>query len=153
MEYNDQKYKAFVSILKEELIPAMGCTEPIAIAYCASLVKVYLNNKPQIIDIYVSGNILKNVKSVTVPNTQGMHGIDVACAIGIIAGISEKKLEVISCVSNDQIKQLHEYLKNTNISIKHSNNDSVLYIEIIGKYDNDVVKVVIKDAHTNVTLI
>ncbi len=153
MEYNDQKYKAFVSILKEELIPAMGCTEPIAIAYCASLVKDYLNNKPQIIDIYVSGNILKNVKSVTVPNTQGMHGIDVACAIGIIAGISEKKLEVISCVSNDQIKQLHEYLKNTNISIKHSNNDSVLYIEIIGKYDNDVVKVVIKDAHTNVTLI
>ena len=63
MEYNDQKYKAFVSILKEELIPAMGCTEPIAIAYCASLVKDYLNNKPQIIDIYVSGNILKNVKS------------------------------------------------------------------------------------------
>lgn len=153
MEANCKLYEQYIKILKEELIPAMGCTEPIAIAYCASLVKAELKQIPTSTEIYVSGNILKNVKSVTVPNTNGMHGIETAVAIGYIAGKPEKKLEVISEVSPNQIKLLHEYLSNNKIIIKNSNNDSVLYIEIIGKYLEDVVKVVIKDGHINVTLI
>lgn len=153
MQYNDYKYNAYIKILEEELVPAMGCTEPIAIAYCAAIMKDTLGNIPDAVDVYVSGNILKNVKSVTVPNTGGMHGIDAACAIGIIAGEKEKKLEVISKVSNEQIIALREYLDKKIIKVHHSDNESVLYIEIVGKYLNDTVKVIIKDAHTNVSLI
>ena len=131
----------------------MGCTEPIAIAYCAAIMKDTLGNIPEKIDVYVSGNILKNVKSVTVPNTGGMHGIDAACAIGIIAGDKDKKLEVISKVSNEQIIELRKYLDKKNIKVHHSNNESVLYIEIIGVYKDNYAKVIIQDAHTNVTLI
>ena len=153
MQLNDLKYNSFVSILKEELVPAMGCTEPIAIAYCAAILRDNLGNIPTKVDIYVSGNILKNVKSVTVPNTNGMHGINVAAAIGIIGGKSEKKLEVIADVTQDDIIRLNDYLNNTKISINHSDNESVLYIEIIGYYLDDKVRVIIKDAHTNIVLI
>ena len=153
MHCNDIKYQAYLSILKEELVPAMGCTEPIAIAYCASVMRDALGNIPSEVIINVSGNILKNVKSVTVPNTGGMHGIDVAAAIGIIAGDSNKKLEVIANVKEEEFIKLKEYLDNTSIKINHSDNDSVLYIEIIGKYLDDEARVIIKDAHTNITLI
>lgn len=153
MQVNSEKYQAYTKILEEELVPAMGCTEPIAIAYCAAIMKDTLGNIPEKIDVYVSGNILKNVKSVTVPNTGGMHGIDAACAIGVIAGDKEKKLEVISKVSNEQIIELRKYLDKKIIKVHHSNNESVLYIEIIGVYKDSYAKVIIQDAHTNVTLI
>lgn len=153
MEINSQLYHQYIEILREELVPAMGCTEPIAIAYCASLVKETLGHLPTETLINVSGNILKNVKSVTVPNTNGMHGIEAAAAIGFIAGDSKKKLEVISNVDSNQIKLLHQYLEKNSIVIRSSDNESVLYIEIVGKYLNDTVKVIIKDAHTNVVLI
>lgn len=146
-------YQSYVEILKEELVPAMGCTEPIAIAYCAAVLKDTLENIPSEIAIYVSGNILKNVKSVTVPNTGGMHGINVAAAIGVIAGDKDKKLEVISNVSACQIEELKQYLTTNKISIYHSNNPSVLYIEMVGKYKNDTARVIIKDAHTNIVLV
>ena len=153
MKINDFKYNSFIEILKEELVPAMGCTEPIAIAYCAAVVRDYLGIIPEKVDIYVSGNILKNVKSVTVPNTNGMHGINVAAAIGIIGGKSEKKLEVIADVTGDDIEKLKKYLVSSKMTVNHSDNDSVLYIEIIGYSKNDKVKVIIKDAHTNIVLI
>ena len=147
------KYQSYLSILKEELVPAMGCTEPIAIAYCATIMRDTLGVIPTSVDIYVSANILKNVKSVTVPNTDGMHGIDVAAAIGIVAGNKDKKLEVIANVTNEDINTLKDYLKNTKINVLHSDNESVLYIEIIGKVNDEYAKVVIKDAHTFVSLI
>lgn len=153
MQINSEKYQAYTKILEEELVPAMGCTEPIAIAYCAAIMKDTLGNIPEKIDVYVSGNILKNVKSVTVPNTGGMHGIDAACAIGVIAGDKDKKLEVISKVSNEQIIELRKYLDKKIIKVHHSNNESVLYIEIIGVYKDSYAKVIIQDAHTNVSLI
>lgn len=153
MEINSKLYKEYVSILKEELIPAMGCTEPIAIAYCASIVRDVLGDIPTFSTIYVSRNILKNVKSVTVPNTNGMHGIEAAVGIGYIAGKVDKKLEVISEVTNEQIELLKKYLDNKNIVIKNSEDESVLYIEIIAKTSNDTVKVIIKDSHTNVYFI
>ena len=153
MQINSEKYQAYTKILEEELVPAMGCTEPIAIAYCAAIMKDTLGNIPEKIDVYVSGNILKNVKSVTVPNTGGMHGIDAACAIGVIAGDKDKKLEVISKVSNEQIIELRKYLEKKIIKVHHSNNESVLYIEIIGVYKDSYAKVIIQDAHTNITLI
>ena len=153
MEFNDSKYKSYIKILEEELVPAMGCTEPIAIAYCAAIMKDTLGHLPEDIDIYVSGNILKNVKSVTVPNTGGLKGIDAACAIGVVAGNKEKKLEVISEVSQEQIKELKEYLDKNIIKVHHIDTESVLYIEIVGRYLDEYAKVIIKDAHTFVSLI
>ncbi len=153
MEFNQDKYQNYVRILNEELVPAMGCTEPIAIAYCASLMRETLGNIPNKIIINVSGNIIKNVKSVTVPNTLGLSGIDTACAIGIIAGDPNKKLEVIANVTKEDALLIPDFLKNTEIVINHAENDHTLYIEIIGYYLNDYTKVIIEDAHTNVSLI
>ena len=106
MEFDQNKYQNYVRILNEELVPAMGCTEPIAIAYCAALMKGALGNNPSKVIINVSGNVIKNVKSVTVPNTLGLCGIDTACAVGIIAGDASKKLEVIANVSKEECEKL-----------------------------------------------
>ena len=99
----ENKYLTYVDILKEELVPAMGCTEPIAIAFCGAKLREVLGSIPSELDIIVSGNILKNVKSVIVPNTNGMHGIEVAALIGIIAGDASKELEVLTSVSKEDI--------------------------------------------------
>ena len=93
---NEVLYNAYVKILKEELLPAMGCTEPIAVAYAAALVRKTLGTIPQSAEVHVSANIIKNVKSVVVPHTGGMRGIDAAVAAGIIAGNADRELEVLS---------------------------------------------------------
>ena len=96
MALNQKIYDTFIKILKEELVPAFGCTEPIAIAYCAAKARDILGCIPKKVAIEASGNIIKNVKSVVVPNTNGLKGIPAAAAAGIVAGDSSKKLEVIS---------------------------------------------------------
>ena len=99
MRISDDRYRAYVQIMHEELRPAMGCTEPIAIAYAAALARDTLGKMPDKTVLTVSGNIIKNVKSVIVPNTNGMKGIKAAVAVGIIAGNPEKALEVIANVT------------------------------------------------------
>lgn len=153
MEFDQIKYQNYVRILNEELIPAMGCTEPIAIAYCGALVREYLGNIPSRVVIKVSGNIIKNVKSVTVPNTLGLCGIDTACAVGILGGDASKLLEVIADVKEDIALSIPNYIKENDFTILHADNEHTLYIEIIGFYENDYVKVIIEDGHTNVVLI
>ena len=96
-------YNAYVRLLEQELVPAMGCTEPIAVAYAAAVAKEALGVLPETVKIIVSANIIKNVKSVIVPNTGGLHGLEAAAAAGIIAGEPDKKLLVISRVTQDQI--------------------------------------------------
>lgn len=86
MESNSTVYQTYVKILQRELVPAMGCTEPIAIAYCASMARSVLGALPDRVEIIASGNIIKNVKSVVVPNTNGSKGIAAAAAIGILGG-------------------------------------------------------------------
>ena len=102
MHKSDEKYQAYVKILEEELVPAMGCTEPIAIAYAGAVARKTLGNLPEQLDIKVSGNIIKNVKSVIVPNTGGMRGIAAALCAGVIAGDAEALLEVIARVTPGQ---------------------------------------------------
>ena len=102
MERSDPRYQAYVEILKEELIPAMGCTEPIALAYAAARAREVLGALPESVQLQVSGSIIKNVKSVIVPNTGHLKGMEAAVAAGIIAGSAEKELEVISEVSEDK---------------------------------------------------
>lgn len=145
-----EHYQTYVDILNEELMPAMGCTEPIAIAYCASLVKDTLKALPNEVIIKVSGNIIKNVKSVVVPHTNGMQGIKAAAGIGLLGGDSSKELEVISHVPKEIVAKLPDYLKNTKISVEDVDNEHTLYIEITGIIDNNSAKVIIQDSHTHV---
>ena len=149
----ENKYQTYIDILKEELVPAMGCTEPIAIAYCGAKLKEVLGNIPERLEIIVSGNILKNVKSVIVPNTNGMHGIETAAIIGIIAGNSTKELEVLTNVTKEDIEKLSYYLKNIDIKLNSIDNEHTLYIEIKGYYQNESAKVVVYDSHTHIALI
>ena len=146
-----ENYQMFVDILNTELKPAMGCTEPIAIAYCAAKLRDTLGAIPDEMAVYVSGNIIKNVKSVKVPNTNGRVGIKVAAAIGVLAGDSTKELEVIASIDNSKIAEIDDYAKN--IIVKPVDNEHTLYIEIIGKKNDDSAKVIILDAHTNIYLI
>lgn len=110
MERSDPRYQAYVKILKEELIPAMGCTEPIALAYAAAKAREVLGMLPESVQLQVSGSIIKNVKSVIVPNTGHLKGMEAAVAAGIIAGSADRELEVISEVSEDKKAAIRDYL-------------------------------------------
>lgn len=127
---NEVLYNAYVKILKEELLPAMGCTEPIAVAYAAALVRKTLGTIPQSAEVHVSANIIKNVKSVVVPHTGGMRGIDAAVAAGIIAGNADRELEVLSDVNEEEVRIMAHYLKQTPISIAASDNGYIFDIQI-----------------------
>lgn len=105
MGLTKEKYDNYIKILKEELVPAFGCTEPIAIAYCAAKAREVLGKDPEKVVIEASNNIIKNVKSVIVPNTGGLKGIPAAVAAGIVAGDATKQLEVISYVSERKSKR------------------------------------------------
>lgn len=142
--------REYLNILKEELTKAMGCTEPIAISYLSAYLKDILNERPDTIDIYVSGNILKNVKSVVVPNTNGMRGIKVAIAIGIVAGKKELKLECISKATELDIEECKKYLENVNINIYKKESSFVFDIHMIMSKGDQVVEGRIVDNHINI---
>lgn len=143
-------YKAYLAILKEELIPATGCTEPIAIAYCAAKMRGLLGRMPERIEAAVSGNILKNVKSVVVPNTNGLKGIPAAVALGIVAGRAEKELQVIAEVSEAQKQETADYLKNVPIHIRCSETPCILDIALTGYAQGHSACVRIANNHTNI---
>lgn len=127
----DNKEKQnFLAILEEELLPAMGCTEPIAVAYAAALARDALSGVPVRAEITVSGNILKNVKSVVVPNTGGMKGIASAVAAGIAAGDAEKKLEVLSSIDEKDVAKIEECLKSCSFSVQKSHSGKIFDIAI-----------------------
>lgn len=147
------KIEKILRILEEEIVPAEGCTEPIAIAYAAAKAKKILGAIPNKVDIFLSGNIIKNVKSVTIPNSNGMIGIEVAVAIGIIAGNSDKELMVISEVSPEQLKQVENYLEKKIIKTHVFPGDIKLYIRLEIESNEDKVVLEIKHTHTNLTKI
>ena len=118
MDKTSNLYQAYVQILKEELIPAMGCTEPIAIAYAAAKARQVLGCLPDAVRIGVSSNIIKNVKSVIVPNTDGMKGIEAAAAAGIVAGQADRALEVISQVTAAQQAEIGAFLEKTPVEVR-----------------------------------
>lgn len=153
MERTDSRYQAYMNILKEELIPAMGCTEPIALAYGAAVARQELGALPDRVVVGVSGSILKNVKSVIVPNTGHMKGIAAAAAAGIVAGDAKKELEVISQVSEEQIKEIREFLDRTDIRVEHIDNGLMFEILITMYKGEDWSRVRISNYHTNVVLI
>ena len=147
---NQALYSAYVKILEEELVPAMGCTEPIAVAYAAALARKALGEMPHSVEVHVSANIIKNVKSVVVPHTGGLRGIGAAVAAGIVAGDADRELEVLSAVTEEQVEAMAAYLKDTPISIAASDNGYIFDIQIRANAGEHTAFVQIAGSHTNV---
>ena len=145
-----QKYQDYINVLKEELIPAMGCTEPIAIAYAGAIAREHLGCLPERVEIEVSGNIIKNVKSVIVPNTGGLRGIEVAAAAGIVAGDAAKELKVISEVSTEAVSAIHKFLETTPTTVNFSDSKKIFDIMITVYGNGHSAYVRICEFHTNV---
>lgn len=153
MVLTKEKYDTYVKILKEELVPAFGCTEPIAIAYCAAKAREILGKYPDQVVIEASSNIIKNVKSVIVPNTGGLKGIPAATAAGIVAGDASKELEVISHVSNEKKEEIRNYLENTQFKVMPLEGGDKLDIRITVSSGEDTTVVRIAKHHTNLVRI
>jgi L-cysteine desulfidase len=153
MERSCSVYNAYLKILERELVPAMGCTEPIAIAYCAAKARAALGALPDHIKVSASGNIIKNVKSVIVPNTGGGRGIAVAAAIGVLAGDETKGLEVISGVSDEQKAELANYMKRTAIEVEPAQSDYLLDIAVTVSSGSSTAMARTVSEHTNIVYI
>ncbi len=146
----DDKYNAYISILKEELIPAMGCTEPIALAYAAAAARKLLGVRPERVEVGASGSIIKNVKSVIVPNTGHMKGIEAAVAAGIVAGDPDKELQVLSDITEQQIPEIQTYLKNTEFKVSCLETPLTFDIVVTLHHGTAYSKVRIANFHTNI---
>ena len=153
MNKGDVKYEAYVSILREELVPAMGCTEPIALAYAAAKAREVLGGLPDKVVIGASGSIIKNVKSVIVPNTNHLKGIPAAAAAGIVAGKPEKELEVIAEVTKEQTEEMKTFLEQTEIHVEYIDNGLTFDIIVTLYKGEEYSKVRIANYHTNIVLI
>ncbi|NME71526.1 L-cysteine desulfidase family protein [Flammeovirga aprica] len=151
MNISDKEQKQIIKILEEEIVPAEGCTEPIAIAFAASKAVEVLEQKPEIIRIYVSGNILKNAKSVIVPNSGGMAGIEVAAAMGAMAGDASKDLLVISNVTEEDMLGVRALIETGNVTLEVVPNNITLYVMIEVQNGEEKASVEIKHTHTNIT--
>ncbi|MGM9524217.1 MAG: serine dehydratase subunit alpha family protein [Faecousia sp.] len=140
----------YIAILTEELVPATGCTEPIAIAYCAATVRKLLGQLPERVSAVLSGNILKNVKSVVVPNTGGRKGIRPAIAAGLVAGDAERDLQVIADISEAQLAEIDVYLESTEIDITCGSSPCKLDIDLTAYAGGHTARVRITNHHTNI---
>ena len=150
MKRTDEKYQAYVQILKEELVPAMGCTEPIALAYAGAKAREVLGCVPDKLLVEASGSIIKNVKSVIVPNTNHLKGIPAAVTAGIIAGKAEKELEVIAEVTPEEIEEMVTFLKETPIAVEHIDQGITFDIVLTVYKGESYAKVRIANYHTNI---
>ncbi len=150
MLHTDTRYDRYIKILKEELIPAMGCTEPIALAYGAAKARALLGTLPDRLLVQVSGNIIKNVKSVVVPHTGGLRGIPAAVAAGAALGDASRKLEVLSDVEEERISEITEYLKRVQIEVVHADTPHIFDIMITAFCGEESAFVRILEHHTNI---
>ena len=150
---SNQLICAYEDILIEELQVAMGCTEPIAIAYASSIARNALGRLPETVVVRLSGNIIKNVKSVIVPSTGGMHGIESAVSAGIISNRCDLKLELLSALNDNDIKEIENYKENADIVLEELETPCNFDLFVKAISGNDKVKVRISDYHTNVVLV
>lgn len=153
MDKTDIRYQSYVKILSEELVPAMGCTEPIAIAYAAAKAREVLGMMPDQVKIGVSDNIIKNVKSVVVPNTNGMRGIEAAAAAGIVGGDTSRQLEVIAEVTEEEKEVMREFLEQTPVKVEAIDNGIIFDIIITLHKENASTVVRISQYHTNIVYV
>ncbi len=150
---------AYTEILCEELVPAMGCTEPIAIAYAASILRDALGAQPTTLSVGLSGNIIKNVKSVIVPATGGMHGIEAAVAAGVVAGCPDRRLEVLCALTPEDCPRIKGFLENVNMYVYELETRHPFELNMVGTVTSDAdgvaheVHVRIVERHTGVSLV
>lgn len=142
----------YLKTLKKEVVPSEGCTEPIAIAYAASIAAEHLKGEIKEVNIYLSKNVIKNALGVGIPGTGGV-GIEIAAALGISIQKSYKKLTILSNFTEDELKKAKEIVDKNIINIKQKNTNKALYIEVELLSETSKSKVIIEDTHTNVTLI
>lgn len=150
MNKTDKRYAAYTAVLKKELVPAMGCTEPIAIAFTAAKARKLLGHMPEHVCIEASGNIIKNVKSVVVPHTNGMKGLEAAAGIGIIAGDASQSLEVISHVTKEDTAKLASFLQEIPMEVKHIDGKYALEIAVRVEWGKESACVRVAKTHSNI---
>lgn len=153
MSLTKEMYTAYCEILKEELRLAMGCTEPIAIAYGAAVARSYMTSDPTQITIGLSGNIIKNTKSVVVPATGGMHGIAAAVVAGTVANRADLVLEVLSVLTKDDIPKMQSMMESCPIEVGELETEHIFEILLVMKNETDEVKVRLLDRHTNLVYV
>ena len=153
MERNDIVYRTYLEILRRELISAMGCTEPVALAYCAAVARATLGALPDRITVEASGNIIKNVKSVVVPNTGGQRGIAAAVCIGALAGDERAGLEVLVHVGQKDMERLVSYMAETPVTVKPLTSENLLDMIVTVYNGTSSAKVRIANEHTRIVRI
>lgn len=153
MKREDNIYQIYVQILKEELVTAMGCTEPIAISYAAAKARAVLGELPEKIVVKASGSIIKNVKSVVVPNTGGLRGIETAAAAGVVCGNENKKLEVLSEIESEDIERIKGYLGQADIKVEYQETGRTFDLSVCVYKEHSQASVRITDYHTNIVQI
>ena len=153
MKQTDGNYQKYLAILEEELLPAMGCTEPIAVAYCGAVARRALGALPERVEVAASGNIIKNVKSVVVPNTGHRRGIPAAVAAGIVAGDADRQLEVISQVSPAQQADIAAFLERTPVEVSLADSPLIFDLTVTLFRGSSRAKARIANFHTNVVLV
>ena len=142
--------QTYTDILKEEIVPVNGCTDPISIAYCAAKAHSVLGMQPTAATVSVSANVLKNVKSVVVPHTNGMKGIRAAVAAGVICGDADKGIRAIGTVTDEQRKAIEYFLASVHIDVSCAETDCPLYISVTLFARTSYSRVVIANSHTNI---
>ena len=153
MKREDNIYQIYVQILKEELVTAMGCTEPIAISYAAAKARAVLGELPEKIVVKASGSIIKNVKSVVVPNTGGLRGIEAAAAAGVVCGNENRKLEVLSEIESEDIERIKGYLGQADIKVEYQETGRTFDLSVCVYKEHSQASVRITDYHTNIVQI
>lgn len=148
-----QLRQAYCKILREELVPAMGCTEPIAVAYAAAKCRETLGALPQRCLLSVSGNIIKNVKSVIVPNTGGLKGLEASVAAGAVAGDASAVLEVVARIPPDRHPDIRAYLEQHEIKVELAETEETFYIDLRMWSEDHTARVVVSNYHTNIILL
>ncbi len=153
MEKSSVLYQTYIKIMRRELVPAMGCTEPIAVAFCAAKAREVLGEMPEKIEIFASGNIIKNVKSVIVPHSGGLRGLETAAALGVLFGRAECELEVVSRVTRAEEMSLKARMEELEFALEPLNSDHVLDLMINVRRGDHFATVHIEDEHTNIVQI
>ena len=150
----DSKIKAdFLAILSGELIPAMGCTEPIALAFASARAREVLGGTPEQITAYCSGNIIKNVRCVSIPNSGGMIGVEAACALGAFGGNASRVMEVLEEVTEENLSATKEFLSQGKCQVNYLDSEIPLHFIVEAKRNDDTVTVEVRHAHTNIVRI
>lgn len=153
MKKADSNYKAFLDILKEELIPAGGCTEPIAIAYTAAVARKTLGCRPEHMDVYASGNLIKNAKGVYIPNGGELRGVDAAAILGALGGNADRMLEVLLDLPDGVLDETQALMQQNYCKVHVIQGSEALHLIVNVQAGGQTAEVELKNAHTHIVRI